>query len=122
MLTHLLTGGVTLLWSHYSIQFGYESAVNDSNAKRFWMRVSVHGILSDLYSSSFKFPFYSERPSNYQTTAVHNIKAASSSYLYLSAQSVRTQNISMLRCRIFLARVLFSFSPYIASLPCVRVS
>ena len=47
--------------------------------------MSVYGVLNDGCFSSFEFSFYSERPSNNQTAAVHKMKAASSTYLYLSA-------------------------------------
>lgn len=41
--------------------------------------ITAHG-----YCSSFKFNLYSQRPSNNQTTAVYNIKAASFQYIHIT--------------------------------------
>ena len=66
------------IFTGLSIRFNYDSYANDSRC------ISVYGMyltyFTWLFFSLFKFPSYSESPSNDQTAAVCKIKAASCLY------------------------------------------
>ena len=78
-LAFIFSKGVNLHWPH---KLNCNSAVSDSNKKWFSMNLNACQCMASLmiciiahaYFSSFKFPFYSESPSNSQATAVYKKK------------------------------------------------